>query len=163
MKGSIQQKGKVFYAVIAVNGKRKWFKGGGTEKAAQRKLNEVLPEIDQGTYRDLTKATFSEFSQVWLRNYAEPRVKPSTLAGYKDIIKRLFIPSFGNYSMPDIVTGHLQAFVADLLKSVSAKTTTNEVVVMKEMFKHALRQGYLKHNPPNTSNVPALLRPKSKY
>ncbi len=41
--------------------------------------------------------------------------------------------------MPDIVTGHLQAFVADLLKSVSAKTTTNEVVVMKEMFKHALR------------------------
>ena len=147
MKGSIQKKGNVFYAVVAVNGKRKWFKGGGTKKAAQKKLNEILPEIDQGTYRELTKATFKEFSEVWLKSYAEPGVKPSTLAGYKDIIKRLFTPAFGHYNISDIVTGHLQAFVADRLKSVSAKTVTNEIVVMKEMFKHAQRWGYLKHNP----------------
>ncbi len=147
MKGSIQQKGKIFNAVVAVNGKRKWFKGGGTKKAAQKRLNELLSEIDQGTYRELTKATFKEFSEVWLKSYAEPGVKPSTLAGYNDIIKRLLIPSFGSYKMSDIVTGHLQSFVADRLKSVSAKTVINEIVVIKEMFKHAQRWGYLRHNP----------------
>ena len=142
MKGSIQKKGKIFYAVIALNGKRMWFKGGDTKKDAQRVLNEKLPEIDQGTYRDLKKATFTEFSDLWLKSYAEPSLKPSALAGYKDTINRLFVPVFGDSKISDIMTGHLQAYVAERLKSVSAKTTINEIVVMKEMFKHALRWGY---------------------
>jgi integrase len=160
MKGSIQKKGNVFYAVIALNGKRKWFKGGHTKKAAQRVLNEKLTEIDQGTYRELKKATFKEFSEAWLKSYAEPSVKPSTLAGYKDIIKRLFEPAFGHYSMSDIATGHLQTFVADRIKSVSAKTVTNEIVVMKEMFKHAQRWGYLKHNPAEYVERPRSTKPE---
>ena len=28
MKGSIQKKGKIYYAVIPIAGKRKWFRGG---------------------------------------------------------------------------------------------------------------------------------------
>ena len=159
MRGSIQRKGNIYYAVVAVNGKRKWVKGGITKKAAQKKLNEILPEIDQGTYRELTKATFKEFSEVWLKNHAEPGVKPSTLAGYRDIIKRLLDPAFGRYSMPDIVTGHLQAFVAERLKVVSAKTVINEIVVMKEMFRHALRWGYLKHNPAEYVDRPRSVKP----
>ena len=51
-------------------------KGGDTKKDAQRVLNEKLPEIDQGTYRDLKKATFKAFSDLWLKSYAEPSVKP---------------------------------------------------------------------------------------
>ena len=71
MKGSIQKKGKIFYAVVAVNGKRRWHTGGDTKKDTQK-----LPEIDQGTYRDLKKATFKAFSDLWLKSYAEPSVKP---------------------------------------------------------------------------------------
>lgn len=55
MKGSIQRKGKVYYAVIAINGKRKWYKGGETQKDAQTVLNEKLYEIDKGTYREIPK------------------------------------------------------------------------------------------------------------
>lgn len=133
MKGSIQKKGNIFYAVIALNGKRKCFKGGSTKKSAQKILNEKLPEIDQGTYRELTKATFRDFSEVWLKSYAEPSLKPSTLAGYKDTITRLLQPAFGNYQMADILTGHLQTHVSERLKSVSAKTVINELVVIKEI------------------------------
>ena len=32
MKGSIQLKGKMYYAVIALDGKRKWFRGDDTKK-----------------------------------------------------------------------------------------------------------------------------------
>jgi len=147
MKGSIQLKGKIYYAVIALNGKRKWVKGGKTKKDAQKILNDILPEIDRGTYKEIKKATFKEFSELWLKSYAEPSVKPSTLAGYKDIIKRLLNPAFENYKLTDISTGQLQTHVAERLKSVSAKTVCNEIVVIKEIFKHALRWGYLKNNP----------------
>lgn len=147
MKGSIQKKSNIYYAVIAINGKRRWFKGGKTKKDAQKILNEKLPEIDQGTYRELKKATFREFTEIWLKSYAEPNVKPSTLAGYMDTINRLLIPAYGNFNLTDIMTGHLQSYVAERLKSVSAKTICNEVMVIKEMLKHAYRWGYLKINP----------------
>ncbi len=159
MKGSIQKKGNTYYAVIALNGKRKWFKGG-TKKDAQKVLNDKLYEIGNGTYRELTKATFKEFSDVWLTSYAATSVKPSTLAGYKDMIERLLKPAFGHYQITDIMTGHLQAFVADRLKSVSAKTATNEIVVIKEMFKHALRWGYLKLNPAEYVERPRITKPE---
>ena len=42
MTGSIQKKGKTYYAVIPINGRRKWFKGG-TKKDAERVLGELSP------------------------------------------------------------------------------------------------------------------------
>lgn len=160
MRGSIQKKGKTYYAVIALNCKRKWFKGGSTKKDAQRILNEKLPEIESGTYRELTKARFNEFSEIWLKSYVEPSVKPSTLAGYQDIIRRLLTPAFENYYLTDILTGHLQAYVADRIKTVSPKTVCNEIVVIKEMFKHALRWGYVKTNPAEYVERPRLTKPE---
>ena len=145
-KGSIQKKGNVYYAVIALNGKRKWTRGG-TKKDAQRILNEQLNELDNGTYKEIPKMKFSDFSDLWLKSYAEAKVKPSTLVGYKDTIKRLLTPSFGQTCLTEITTAKLQSYATNRLKSVSGKTVCNEIVVMKEMFKHAYRWGYLKHNP----------------
>lgn len=59
MTGSVQRKGKIYYAIIALNGKRKWIRGGPTKKDAQRKLNERLGEVEAGTYKELPKTTFA--------------------------------------------------------------------------------------------------------
>ena len=168
MQGSIQKKGKTYYAIVAIGDKRKWFKGGSTKKDAQRILNENLNDLDHGTYKEIIKTRFNEYSDLWITRYAESHVKPSTLRGYKDIIKRLFVPAFGNYILSDITTGQLQAYVSKRSneifrrskkessksneeskksKVVSPKTVCNEVVILKEMFKHAFRWGYLKVNP----------------
>lgn len=159
MKGSIQKKGKTYYAVIALNGKRKWLKGGSTKKDAQRVLNEKLSEIDNGTYKEIPKITFTEFSELWLKSYAETKLKPSTLKGYQDIIKRLLEPVFGSCNLSDITTGQLQAFVAERIKSVSGKTVCNEIAIIKEMFKHARRWNYLKSNPAEHLERPKIEKP----
>jgi integrase len=147
MKGCIARKNKVYYAVLSIHGKRKWFRAGATKKDAQRTLNEKLHEVEQPGYRELTKATFKDFSEKWLEVYAKHSVKRSTLAGYTDIINRLLVPAFGHYDMQAITTGQLQAYVAGRKNTISARTVCNEIVIFKEMFKHALRWGYLKHNP----------------
>lgn len=159
MRGSIQRKGKTYYAVIALNGKRKWFRGL-TKKDAQRILTEKLNEIDNKTYKEIPKISFNEFSELWLRDYAEISVKPSTLSGYRDIIKRLLKIAFGNYNLSDITTGNLQTFIADRKKTVSAKTVCNEIVVLKEMFKHAYRWGYLKNNSAEYVERPKITKPE---
>ena len=62
MRGSIQKKGKTYFAVIPVNGKRKWIRGGPTKKDAQRVLSENLSEVNNGTFKEVPKITFGEFS-----------------------------------------------------------------------------------------------------
>lgn len=146
MKGSIQKKGKIYYAVIPIAGKRKWFRGG-TKKDAEKVLAEKVLDVSQGTYKEMPKITFQDFSKLWIESYAKDNVKPSTLAGYNHTIEKKFIPYLGHFQMSDISTRALQLYVADRRNSVCGKSILNEVVLLKTMFKHAFKWGYIKINP----------------
>jgi integrase len=54
----------------------------------------------------------------------------------------------------------LQGYVAERLKKVSGKTVCNEIVVIKLMFKHAFRWGYLKTNPAEYVERPRIIKPE---
>ena len=125
-------------------------------------LAEKINEINQGTYREIPKTKFREFAQNWLKTYAEVNVKPSTFARYKDIIHRLLIPAWGHHNLTNLTTGHLQRYVAERLKSVSPKTVSNEVGVIKEIFRHAYRWGCLKTNLSEHLDRPRIIRPEIK-
>ena len=161
MRGSIQKKGGIYYAVIPLPGRRKWIRGGPTKKDAEKVLNENLYEVDAGTYKELPKTTFKEFSELWLKSYVEGNLKPSTIKGYTDIIKKNLC-RFDDRRISEITTGQLQTYVATRLKAparkrskttpdtfvpVSARTVCNEIMVMKELFRHARKWGYIKINP----------------
>lgn len=161
MRGSIQKKGDVYYAVIPIDGKRKWIRGGSAKKDAERVLNENLHEVDAGTYKELPKTTFGEFSDLWLKSYVQGNLKPSTIKSYGDILTKKLC-YFDSRRLSEITTGQLQAYVANRLKDparkrskqnldtfvpVTAKTVCNEIMVMKELFRHARKWGYIKINP----------------
>ncbi|HPL62889.1 MAG TPA: site-specific integrase [Syntrophales bacterium] len=110
MTGSVQKKGNVYYAVIALNGKRKWFRGGKRQDA-ERVLIEKMSEIATGTYREIPKTSFKEFADLWIKNHAENNLKPSTLSGYKHIIEKKLNPEFENFLMTDIHPALLQSYV----------------------------------------------------
>jgi len=155
MQGSIQKKGDIYYAIIAVGCRRKWYKGGKTKKSAQMILNEKLAELDAGTYKEITKSTFKEFVGLWLERYVESNLKPSTIKGYKDIVNKN-LSCFNDHRLSEVTTGQLQAHVSKRLKMVSAKTVCNEIMVMKELFKHARKWGYVKISPAEDVDRPRL-------
>lgn len=175
MKGSIQKKGKTYYAVIPYNGKRKWFKGG-KRKDAEKVLSERLVEVSQGTYRDIPKKNFKEFADLWIKDHAENNVKPSTCAGYKHIIDKRLKPEFEHFLMKDITPALLQSYISKRKqardargkeikeeseipkKTLSTKTISNEIVVIKEMFKHAYQWGYVKVNPAEYIKRPKMVK-----
>ena len=146
MRGSIQKKGKTYYAVMPLNGKRKWLKGGSTKKDAEKVLAEAIAEINGGTFKEVPKITFGEFADLWLTSYVETNLKPSTQAGYKFIVVKRLKPFWEHVLLPGITPGRIQKYIAERLKSVGAKTVVNETVVIKEMLKHAHRWGYTKIN-----------------
>jgi integrase len=174
MRGSIIKKANNYYACLWINGKKKWFSGAGpSRRKAEAILTEKLAEVQRGTYREITKLRFRDFTNQWLDSYAAHRVKGSTLRSYRDIIRNHLVPAFGDYPLTDITTALLQRYVSERLNAAKPvkknrkqgertdipgetekpalpfqpKTVINEVVVMKEMFKHATRWGYLKANP----------------
>jgi integrase len=159
MKGSIQKKGNIYYAVIPITGKRKWFRGG-TKKDAEKILAEKVVDVSQGTYRALPKITFQDFSKLWLGSYAKDNVKPSTLSGYNYTIEKRLIPAFEHHQMNDISTRAIQIYVTDRRKDVCGKSILNEVVLLKTMFKHAYRWGYIKINPCEHIERPKTVKPE---
>ena len=145
---------------MAINGSRKWFKGGATKRDAQRVLTDKIGEINAGTYKEMPKTTFKTFSKHWLKTYAEVNVKGSTYNRYNDIVERLLQPALWFYQMSDISTGQLQLFISERMKKVSARTVIQEITVIKLMFKHALKWGYIKLNPAELLDRPKFEKPE---
>jgi integrase len=160
MKGSVQKKGKIFYAVVALGRKRKWFRAGPEIADARRVLAEKLAQIAKGTFKEIPRATFRQFSEMWLRKYAQVNVKPSTLATYQDIIRRLLIPSWGRLPLSGLTALHFQEFVSERFKIVCPKTVINEIALIKGIFKRAHIWGYVKSNPAEHLERPKAVRPE---
>lgn len=106
-----------------------------------------MGDVHNGTYRELKKATFAEFADLWLASYAKGNTKPSAYKSYYDIINNHFKPVMGDYALTELDTGRLQMYVARRLGKVKPKTVINEIVPLKKMFSHAVKWGYLKNNP----------------
>ena len=153
MIGSIQKRGKCYYIVFRITDyktgkkKQKWLRAGRLKRQADETLSEMMGEVHTGTFRQIKKSTFAQFSKLWLESYAETICKPSTLRSYQSIIRNHFSPVFGDMAMTAISTEMLQRYVAKRLKKVKPKTVVNEIVPLKKMFKHAVKWGYIKFNP----------------
>jgi integrase len=155
MKGSIQKKGKTYYAVIPFAGKRKWFRGG-TKKDAEKILAERLTEINKGSYIEIPKLTFKEYAKVWFKGYADMNLKPSTLALYNIILDKHLIPQWGDHQLEGIKTSQIQMYASERLKKVGSKTVRNEIALLKQMFKHAHQWGYVKTNQAEHAHRPRI-------
>jgi integrase len=153
MTGSIQKKGKLYYIVFWVfdprtgKKKQKWSAAGRSKRTAEKKLVDLMGEVNAGTYREIQKITFAKFADLWLNSYAKTRTKPSTLESYQLIVNKHLKPAFGGYLLTDITTVMLQRYVANRLDKVKPKTVINELIPIKKMLKHAVIWGYLKISP----------------
>ncbi|HIE01673.1 MAG TPA: site-specific integrase [Thiotrichaceae bacterium] len=149
MKGCIVKKGKRYYIKYRFRGQQIW-KAAGTRKVdAERMLVEIISKINNGQYFEPKKITFAEFAKKWLSEYAEGAVKPSTLESYEYIFRVHLIPFFGESELATITPEDVQTYVSLKRKEgkLSPKTINNTLVPLKEMFKHAVRWGYLRENP----------------
>ncbi len=157
---NIVKRGDKYYVYLKIRGKMKWFPAGTSIRKAEKKLVELKSERNNGTYKEIKKIKFRDFSLKWLESYVKTIAKPSTIRSYETIINRLNA-RFGSYQLEELSTDDLQRYVAERLNQkkrinnnngsapilIKPKTVCNEIVVLKRMFKHAVRWGYLKVNP----------------
>lgn len=125
-RGSVQKRilkdGKPSYLVRVeydpdpVTGKRRQrSKAFPTKRVADARLTEWLSELDHGTAVDTSKMTVSEFLSHWLDVAAKPKVRATTLQGYKYTIDKYLIPRLGSVRVQALTTAQIDACLAGMM------------------------------------------------
>ncbi|MCL2034841.1 MAG: site-specific integrase [Oscillospiraceae bacterium] len=140
---------------------------GKTEPDVREKINKIYADILAGTFIGGSKDTVAFWLNKWLKEYAQPTVRPSTYTNYETNIRGHVVPSFGHIKMKNLKSERVQQFFNE--KSVSGrldrksgglapKTLLNIRNMLNEAFTQACTNRMLAYNP-----VSGVKLPSAKY
>lgn len=89
---------------------------GMTERQIEKELERQAVLFEEKNSRNMIpddRTTLSEFVEIWLRDYAEPNLKKTTLAQYKALLVRI-LEGLGHLRMSKISPAHINVFYANL-------------------------------------------------
>jgi integrase len=119
-----------------------------TKRLAEDWLRRVLDEARRGTLPGLvqTGVTFEDAAAEWLRYIEFDRGrKPSTLAGYRSIVRSQLLPAFGPMPLESITTAKVEAWIGTVRRS--ANTRQRALVLLHGIFQRARKVWGLPANP----------------
>ena len=160
--GAIRKRGKQ-YAIQYYDaaGRRRWETIGPNLHEAKQVLAERMWERRNGKFRlNRQPITMKEFAAKWDEDYVSVqirlgRMKESSAESCRSRSRLHIVPFFGQMRLDKITLPHVREFMKALLaKELSPKTVLNAMVVLKEMFKHAVQWGYLDVNPAQYAERP---------
>ena len=176
MRGSIIKRGKSSYTIVLnlgtdpQTGKRKqqWVSVKGTKKEAEKRLSELLHQLDTGTFMRPTKTTLAEYLERWLKDYVWPNLAPRTAEGYEHIMHRHLIPALGNMTLMQLKPEHLQRYYSEKLAGgrcdssggLSAQTVRHHHTALHKALQTAVEWGLLNHNVADAVSPPRVQRPE---
>jgi integrase len=119
----------------------------------------VLDEARRGTLPGMvrTGATFADAAAEWLRYVEHDRGrKPSTVAGYKSIVRFQLLPAFGELPIEAITTGMIERWIGGTGGSASSRRKS--LVLLHGIFRRAKKLWALPSNPVAEVEKPPLSR-----
>ncbi len=170
MRGHITKRGKDSYTIVLnlgrdpSTGKRKqqWVSVKGTKKEAEKRLSELLNQLDNGVYMKPGKTALADFLQRWLKDYAYSNLAPRTAEGYETIIRNHLIPKLGSIPLTKIKPEHIQRYYADMLANgrcdgkgaLNPLTVRHHHMTLHNALKCAVKWGLLVRNPVDAIDAP---------
>ena len=170
MRGHIAKRYKGSYNIVLnlgtdpVTGKRKqqWVSVKGTKKEAEKRLSELLNQLDTGTFMKPGKTTLGEFLEQWLKDYVWPNLAPRTAEGYESIIRQHLTPALGNILLTQLKPERLQRYYSEKLSGgrcdgkgpLSQTTVSHHHTCLHRALKMALKWGLINRNPADAVTPP---------
>jgi len=128
----------------------------GSKTDAQRRLREVLAQVEQGMYVPPSKLTVGQYLERWAETYATLHTSPRTASSYKAELRRHVIPALGNLPLTALRPHHLEAYYVAALTSgrqdgkaggLAPRTVVYHHRILSAALEHAVRHGELARNP----------------
>lgn len=114
-----------------------------TKKAAIRKLEPMLSQINSQSYQPTNVITLSQFILRW-EPLAFPQYKPGTQRNFKSALRSL-VPVFGDRQLSDITSESIQRFISTVKSGPSH--VRNLVKCLKAIWTSARTWNYVTHDP----------------
>lgn len=178
MRGHIRKRGKDSWTIVLSMGRdpstgkrrQQWFTIKGTKKDAERKLSELLHQVDTGQFIKPAKITLAEFLDQWLSIYVIPNLSPKTAEGYAQIIRGHLIPGLGSIFLTELRPEHLQRYYSEKLSSgradgkggLSQRTVRHHHVTLHDALQSAVKWGLLGRNPADAVDAPRYQTPERR-
>lgn len=135
--------------------KQQWFSFTGTEKEAEKRLTELLHQLDTGTFVQPGKTTLGEYLTRWLKDYKQ-NLSARGFERYRDIVTRRLIPGLGSIPLTQLKPEHLQRYYASQLDKDSPGTVRYSHAVLHVALKEAAKLGMLYRNVADAVTPPRL-------
>ena len=124
-------------------------------KELERKMNDIRYEIDHGMYAKQDRISLNSWYKTWIEDYKSMTVKKGTIESYDCMYQYYVKPVLGKKLLQDIRGEHIQKFYNDMVKEGYSKSTISLVhVLLKSMFKQALKNELVKKNPVDLATLP---------
>lgn len=186
MAGSIEKRGKNSYRLTVsegfdLNGRpmihRKTIHGA--KKEAEVELAKFVTEVQNGLVIDGKSLKFSEFVDVWKRDYGSKELAPTTYKRYCRMLETRILPYFGHFYINKIRPTDIMKFY-DLLekdtqlvrkkdnngsktkKPLSGKTILEHHRLLRAMLHRAVYWQLIVSNPAERVQPPKAKKPKRK-
>ncbi len=132
----------------------------GTKKQAERRMRELISDMDNSTYIKPTNMTLSSYIDKWFELYLKDK-SPTTLNGYRKQIDTYIKPMLGAIPLQSLTTSVIQQWVNDISahspitgKPLSAKTVKNIFLNLSAALERAVVLEYIKKNPCKNVELP---------
>ncbi|GMW05075.1 MAG: site-specific integrase [Dehalococcoides mccartyi] len=167
MRGHITKRSKDSYSIVLeldkdpVTGKRKqqWITVIGTKKNAEKKLSELLSQIDTGSFIKPGKTTIREYLIRWLDDYVKVNLSPRSFERYSGIIIKHLIPDFGRLTLTQLKPEHLQRhYTTKLREGLSARTVRYHHAIIHSSLQTAVKWGLVARNVADAVEPPRIQR-----
>ena len=149
---------------------------GKTQAEVVEKLRKAIEETKGLDVAKAGQYTLGQWMRVWYENYATIKVRPSSHATYRGIIKNHIDPAIGNIPLTKLTTLDLQKFYRDLLtggrverkesekkpKGLGPKTVRNIHQIVSSALQLAIHQKLIAHNPAEGCALPRVERNEMK-
>ena len=187
MAGSIEKRWKDSYRLVCTNGydlNGKLIKHTqtihGTKKDAKIELAKFVADVQNGLVIERKSLKFSEFTEIWKRDYGSKKLAPSTYKRYCRMLETRILPYFGHFYINKIKPTDIMQFY-DLLsrdtqlvrkkgnngektiKPLSGKTILEHHRLLRAMLHKAVYWQLIVSNPAERVQPPKAMKPKRRY
>ena len=132
-----------------------------TQKALMEKLHRCIVEYDGAELTEDSRMTLGEWLDIWLRECAEPSVRPSTYKGYRGYAERNIKPFLGSKQISKVTAADVQTLYRKLQReggvdggALSPATVRRIHGVLHQALNAAVDRHLIVKNPTDDVTLP---------
>lgn len=149
---------------VEILGKMRYFYGR-KQGDVKTKMSKALEDSRKGIFISPAKTKYSEWLDIWLKNYASQKVAGTTLDRYESYVENHIKPVLGHYTLPELSAepGIIQNFYIDRLNAkplngrgekLSKRTVEQMHAIIHGSLKQAVKEGKIFRNPDDLTIPP---------